>query len=494
MNNSKFVIALLLCWLTYSILPAIMISKIGDYSITTEQIDSLLKVDKKSSSDQKARDAAYDKLKKEKALLTYALENKISVDDQEIEEYFLQKFKKHPKINTNGKFDKQKYDKLKETPELKQIFVHLQNELLPLKVEKIIKQNYSYSEDQLVQEFLKIKTKLDLSFVLIEQNDARTPTLCSPEGAFKYFKQFRKVYSSKRITPENGNQIWKDYLAYEKKKTPDYLTNVSAWECKQYYEQNKDSYVSPDSIQLAFVFVPVLVDTLSGVKNYQKTKEKAFKIQTSNNFFKPSLTKLPDVQISKTPWTSVEAEFPYLGSLADYQKELSYLRKNERFDKMIEMSEGCVIVYYLDRKKSASISYEDALPSIKETLLKEKEYSQTHDFLEKIRKLMLRTTTPDSLYYFFGSLKKANDLSLLVNLPEVQNKKALMDDVLKHQQGEVGSPLKISDNYYMIYRLNKFNKVTSADYKMQKKTFQEELLNLRFKEWLDSYLEKNLKY
>ncbi len=178
-----------------------VVATVGNKIITSEELKSNISVNIHNKRYKKERKQVLKKLIKEKILLIYAENNEISVDDNEVESYFISQLSNHPKLTTNGKFDYLKFDDLKETPEVQKILQTMKYDLLIQKTESIVKQSLEVSDDDLMMDYISKNTTIDLSYAIIDEDQTLVPSTCTIEKAYEYYsinkEKFKPIEKSK---------------------------------------------------------------------------------------------------------------------------------------------------------------------------------------------------------------------------------------------------------------------------------------------------------
>ena len=109
------IFVLILLILTVCGLNAKIIAEIGDYVITTNQLNKKVNELSDDYDYTQSRKIAFQKLVTECLLQIYAEKNEINVNDKEVETFIINQFGNHPSLQTEGIFDYDKYLRLLKT-------------------------------------------------------------------------------------------------------------------------------------------------------------------------------------------------------------------------------------------------------------------------------------------------------------------------------------------------------------------------------------------
>ncbi|HHE38363.1 MAG TPA: hypothetical protein ENL20_07295, partial [Candidatus Cloacimonetes bacterium] len=104
----------------FNTISAETIATVNSYEITLEQLHEKMQ-DYEGDFDLsffQIRDLALKDLINDQLIIIYAKQNGITVDENEVESYFINLLGNDPKLLTNGEFDYQKFKKLKKTKQV----------------------------------------------------------------------------------------------------------------------------------------------------------------------------------------------------------------------------------------------------------------------------------------------------------------------------------------------------------------------------------------
>ncbi|NQV19558.1 MAG: SurA N-terminal domain-containing protein [Armatimonadetes bacterium] len=190
----KFIIFILILFLLSFPLRAEVVAIVDSIYITSEQLREEMLTIKNIEDYEEIRNTALDNLINEQLLILYAHQNKISVDDYEVEAFFIQELGNHPSLQTDGKFDYSKFDDLKETPNVKKILENMRRDILLNKTESLIKSSFDLTDDELLERFILENAKIDINYAIINVDDANVPSETNPLTTWYYYKLNRKKF------------------------------------------------------------------------------------------------------------------------------------------------------------------------------------------------------------------------------------------------------------------------------------------------------------
>ncbi|MFC1887286.1 peptidyl-prolyl cis-trans isomerase [Candidatus Cloacimonadota bacterium] len=193
MYKLKLLIILILLPLILNTIP---IASVEDQEITydqlTEEMESLeLKSDMTYAQ---IREQALENLIEEKLLVIYANENNVTVDELELDSFFINHLGDHPRFLTEGNFDRSKYREFKSTETGKQIIKEMESEILISKVRTMLNNSFHLSDDNLFKEYVLQNAEIDISYAIVDVEMADVPKEFSFLEAERYFNQNRKEF------------------------------------------------------------------------------------------------------------------------------------------------------------------------------------------------------------------------------------------------------------------------------------------------------------
>jgi parvulin-like peptidyl-prolyl isomerase len=173
-----------------------IIARVGSHEITSKQLSETVETisdiqDYQELGYLERREIALNQLIREQLLYNYALESKIEVTENEVEQFFVVQYGNHPRLMTNGVFDRQKFSELKRNPEIRNLLVDLRKELLIHKTESILINRFRYNDNTLMDRFLLENTEIDISYALIKEETVNFPFFINPYDVLSYYHENR---------------------------------------------------------------------------------------------------------------------------------------------------------------------------------------------------------------------------------------------------------------------------------------------------------------
>ena len=143
-----------------------------------------------------------NQLIKNKLFQKYAEDHNIKVSNAEAERYFCQTFADNPNFIENGKFSRKKFIKFKSenTDKYLEILGKIKRDLLHFKIEQIIKNQFTITDQQLFNLYIKQNAKIKLNYAIIP--DSLMPVNFSPDidqAKQYYYSHKDQFYSPKKV-------------------------------------------------------------------------------------------------------------------------------------------------------------------------------------------------------------------------------------------------------------------------------------------------------
>jgi len=168
------------------------------------------------------------------------------------------------------------------------------------------------------------------------------------------------------------------------------------------------------------------------------------------------------------------------------------LRKNEKLNTLYRNDEGYGIVFLMEKDVNQVYPFEEALPMITRLISDEQREVNAQNYIRQIRELVISETDPDSLLVFFGGWKRETNLTLDSYIPQIRYSKQIIEDAVNREVGEVSHLMKISDEEYTFYRLDRKQRVGRDTFQFVRDDYREYIAELEFQEWLSEYKERKV--
>jgi len=189
----------------------------------------------------------------------------------------------------------------------------------------------------------------------------------------------------------------------------------------------------------------------------------------------------------KTKLTSVNDEFDKIGNIQHLQKTFSKMRRAEKYNTLYHTDEGFAIIFMLEKKLAQQLQFEKAMSQITETHKKEMLQKTSRDFVNGLLIRIKEGSDPDSILFFFGGWKSLKKLSPDSVIPGVEESTLIMKDIVRRKQGDYSHVIRITENEYLFYHIDRMQKVSNKDFLNSKEEFRKNYLEKSFSNWFDYY-------
>ncbi|MCD4652141.1 MAG: peptidylprolyl isomerase [Candidatus Cloacimonetes bacterium] len=189
----------------------------------------------------------------------------------------------------------------------------------------------------------------------------------------------------------------------------------------------------------------------------------------STEYLSQTYRFVDSTQVITTPFQEITKEFPLLGSVMPYAKQLSRTYKGTKYHSIQKVEDGYVIIFMSKRKiASKKVTFEEMLPVIRKQHREEGRQNHIKGYLREIIKELHAGADPDSFLVFFGKWRSAKGLTIDSEIPGIKFSKDIFEDILNRRQGDFSHPIQVSENSYMFYYLDKLNKVSKYNFYREK--------------------------
>ena len=210
----------------------------------------------------------------------------------------------------------------------------------------------------------------------------------------------------------------------------------------------------------------------------------------STSYFSQSYHFADDKYIFKTSIQNADLEFDKIGSMSKHKKELLQIWRNEKYSSIIETENGYAVIFLLKKKFSKQMTFEQTLPKIKETFFHKNQLDNAKIFVKKLKNDIIRGTNPDSLLFFFGGWKKAENLNPESKIPGIKYSRLIIEDISKREEGYFSPVLIISENRLLFYHVKKMKKIPKSLFYNQKEEFKNKIIEQENRKWLEQFKTK----
>jgi len=187
------------------------------------------------------------------------------------------------------------------------------------------------------------------------------------------------------------------------------------------------------------------------------------------------------------PLQSIHEPFQYIGDILPYLREFRRLYKREKYHSVVGLKDGYATIFLLDYVKGEKLPFEKAYNSVKIAYEEDKLYENARQFIGSLIQEIKNGENPDSVMFFFGGWKKAENLSLDRQIPGIELSYIIMQDIAKKKQGEFSHVIRLNKEEFLVYKVERKNRVSNRDFKHNKESFYKTVIDKRFKRWFENY-------
>ena len=299
---------------------------VGSYQISDSELSSEMEQVQagEDTSYSRVRLIALERLIKKYILLNYADENGITVDDVELEAFFMHQLGEMPRFQTNGVFDRSKYLTFSQTSNGRKILTEMRKEILVNKTRTLIENSIQISDNELLRNYFMETTEIDLGYAIINVEDANVPMNISMQAADRYY-----YFNRRKFDRENKVKL-KFFLVFK-----DDFTKAVAPRIKS----KLDEIVEADSTlgELEISNIKAALETEETTKMaIQKTKQLRELLMNDESVFYP---------VIESHYLSADES---LGNLPTVIIKSAFEMKEGQFSQPIDFGEGVIVFQVID--------------------------------------------------------------------------------------------------------------------------------------------------
>ncbi|MEA2096452.1 MAG: peptidyl-prolyl cis-trans isomerase [Candidatus Cloacimonadota bacterium] len=189
-----FAIILIIC---SSFVSAKIIAEVGVYKITSSELQKEMEnyEGRQQYSYSTIRQLSLTNLIDKYLIKNYALEERIYIDDSELEAFFIHQVGDLPRFQTNGTYDRREFLNFKNSISGSKVINAMKDEILITKTKTILKKSFDVSDDKLLKQYFIENTKIDLGYAIIDKQDVDFEIETSPEEFEWYYKHHKYKYN-----------------------------------------------------------------------------------------------------------------------------------------------------------------------------------------------------------------------------------------------------------------------------------------------------------
>ena len=234
----------------------------------------------------------------------------------------------------------------------------------------------------------------------------------------------------------------------------------------------------------------VIISQLRQKKADSLAYARAKAVFDSTQYFSQCLRFVKNENIIKTAFQEADKKFEILGDISEYKKELLRMWKNEKFSRVVKTKNGYAVVFMLRKKPAKPMNYAEALPMIENKIKAQRKQKTAMIFVKNLRSKIIGGADPDSVLFFFGGWKKAENLNLDSKIPGIPFSSQFLEDVSKREEGYFSPVIKISEDSFLFYHIDKMTKISTEDYLREKEEFKQKIMKKLFADWLEKQKAK----
>lgn len=174
---------------------AVTVAMVDGEPVNGSEYQEELKLLPDSLDIMEKRRIAIDNLIERKLLMQYAEEQNIGVSDEEVEAFFIKQFFDYPLFQTEGEFDYAKYYEQRDTERISKILQTMQNDILIDKTRELINRKADFSEDELLDRYIKDNVSLDISYAEFDLDNVSVTRQLTAEGARQYWRIHKEEFN-----------------------------------------------------------------------------------------------------------------------------------------------------------------------------------------------------------------------------------------------------------------------------------------------------------
>ncbi|MCK4957459.1 MAG: peptidyl-prolyl cis-trans isomerase [Candidatus Cloacimonetes bacterium] len=318
--------------------------------------------------------------------------------------------------------------------------------------------------------------------------------LCQTKINFKLLKQ---IYSDNCALASN--------IIIEYKELPSTLQN-------EIFALENSTYSSPLNYKNGWLIVFKNKDYAAGIPLFSELKDeitkelhdkqaelnayqKAKALFDSTRYFSQAYKFTNSKNIYKTEFQKADDNFPYLDNIATHRKELLRIWPNEKYSSIIDSGDEFAVIYLLKKKSSKQLNFESAKDEIKKVLLAQKQIQKANNYTQRIANRINNSGKPEHLLYFLGGWNHIAIDSIDEDIFSSKFSKLIINDISTHEEGYSSPVIKLENNRFLFYQIDKMKKVTLKGFNNQKGKYKQKIIKAELKKWYNKQKSKSeIKY
>jgi peptidyl-prolyl cis-trans isomerase D len=427
---------------------------------------------------------AYDNLINRQVIIARAKDMKMQVSEDELKQMIMAM----PALQTDGKFDNDKYRQLLRFNRMtaEDFEAGQKVSLAAGKIETIILEGIKVSDEEVLDLYTLQNQKINLSFMVVAGSDVEgkiNPTASELENYLKKNSNAFRVPEQAKI----------QYLYFAGNAFAP--AEISAFDIRDYYNRHKDSYKGKDGKPLApELAAPMIARDLKQSRGMQEAYQEAKKahdtIYQEQNF--EDYAAKHKLKIQTVDFFPLNKPPQALSSVKDLAPELAGLQRKD-ISKVMSTDNGYFVIRLDDKKAAYTPQLKNIEADVRQAYLKSEQErmaaQEAASLLEKLRKgeSMEKLAAAKGLrIQETGFFQPGNVIPKLGASPDAVN--VLMSLSLNRSYPE--KPLTIG-NSQVILKLKDQSALDMKDFETKKEIYRKVAMNLKREEAMKSWLEGN---
>ncbi len=426
---------------------------------------------------------AYDNLLDREIIIAKAGDLKIQVSDEELKNYIVSM----PLLQTNGRFDDQKYRQLLRYNRMTAgDFEALQRTSLTAnKIEAFVREGVKISDKEIYDTYVLHNQKINVDFLRISGNDISKKISPAQSELEDYLKR-----NSNQFRVAEQTKI--KYLFWGADSFP---ANISEEDIKSYYSSYKNQYKNKDGkpMPLANVrgsIVKELNKTRGMQTAYVEAKKARDVIYQEDNM--EDYGKKNNLTVHYSDFFPVNKVPQQFSSIKAVSETLMDLQKKD-VSKVLAAENGYYLMQVVDKK----VAYVPKLETIENDVRQRYIESETKSLAEKEAKSILERIKAGESFEKIASEKGLNInetgfFQMGNTIPKIGQSSEASDILIQLSTGKpcAEKPLFINDAYFIL-KLKETSKPDGKTFETQKEMYRKIFLSLKQEDAMKTWLEGN---
>ncbi|MBN1948369.1 MAG: peptidyl-prolyl cis-trans isomerase [Candidatus Cloacimonetes bacterium] len=215
-------------------------------------------------------------------------------------------------------------------------------------------------------------------------------------------------------------------------------------------------------------------------------REKTRAVFDSTTYFSQCYNYAPE-NVFKTGYHPADGLFEILGDISEYREELLRLWPNEKYSSLVRLENGYAVVFKLAHKAARQLSYEQALPKIREIFTAREKVRLAREYVYYLRRQVLEGEDPDFLFQWFGGWLREYNLTLDSNFLGGDFSRLLLEDAASREEGYCSPPISMSENKLLFYKLYRLQKAPKELFYLHRDEYERLIQDEKYNLWLERY-------